>query len=56
MEQKEPVKPNLPSEAIELYNLFIHGVISRRAFLTEVQKFAIGGLTVATIIETLMPK
>ena len=52
----EPTKPNLPSEAIELYNLFIHGVISRRAFLTEVQKFAIGGLTVATVIEALMPK
>ena len=34
MEQKEPAKPNLPSEAIELYNLFIHGVISRRAFFT----------------------
>ena len=27
------VKPKLPAEAIELYNLFIHGVISRRAFL-----------------------
>ena len=29
----EPTKPKLPSEAIELYNLFIHGVISRRAFM-----------------------
>ncbi len=56
MEPKEPTKPNLPSEAIELYNLFIHGVISRRAFMTEVQKFAIGGLTAATIIEALMPQ
>src|SRR5690348_1479991 len=53
---KESIKANLPSEAIELYNLFIHGVISRRAFLTEVQKFAIGGLTVAMIIEALMPR
>jgi carboxymethylenebutenolidase len=53
---KEPTKPNLPSEAIELYNLFIHGVISRRAFMNQVQKFAIGGLTAATIIEALMPK
>src|SRR2546423_4395811 len=56
MEPKETKKSNLPSEAIELYNLFIHGVISRRAFFTEVQKLAIGGLTAATIIETLMPK
>src|SRR2546430_3713454 len=56
MEQKEPAKPNLPSEAIELYNLFIHGVISRRAFFTEVQKFAIGGLTAATVIEEVNPE
>src|SRR5271168_370839 len=29
----QPTKPQLPSEAVELYNLFIHGVISRRAFI-----------------------
>ena len=51
----EPTKPKLPTEAIELYNLFIHDVISRRAFMDGVQKFAIGGLTAAAIIETLMP-
>jgi carboxymethylenebutenolidase len=56
MESKELKKSNLPSEAIELYNLFIHGVISRRAFMTEVQKLAIGGLTAATVVEALMPK
>jgi carboxymethylenebutenolidase len=50
-----PTKPNLPSEAVELYNLFIHGVISRRAFTDGVQRYAIGGLTAATIIEGLMP-
>ena len=51
----EPTKPKLPSEAIELYNLFIHGVISRRAFMDGVQKFAIAGLTAATVVEALMP-
>jgi carboxymethylenebutenolidase len=51
----EPTKPKLPSEAIELYNLYIHGEISRRAFMDGVQRFAIGGLAVATIIEALMP-
>jgi len=51
----EPTKPQVPSEAVELYNLFIHGVISRRAFLDGVQKFAVGGLAVATLIEALMP-
>ena len=50
----EPTKPKLPSEAIELYNLFIHGEISRRAFMDGVQRFA-GGLAAATIIDALMP-
>src|SRR5713226_5836348 len=51
----EPMKPKLPSEAVELYNLFIHGVIGRRAFMEGVQRFAIGGLAATTIIEALMP-
>ena len=51
----EPNKPNLPSGAIELYNLFIHGVISRRAFMDGVQKFAAGGLAAGAIVEALMP-
>jgi carboxymethylenebutenolidase len=53
----EPTKPpKMPAEAIELYNLFIHGVISRRAFMDGVQKFAVGGLAVGTVIEALMPQ
>jgi carboxymethylenebutenolidase len=51
----EPTRPKLPSEAIALYNLFIHGEISRRDFMDGVQKFAIGGVAAAAIIEALMP-
>jgi carboxymethylenebutenolidase len=51
----EPTRPKLPAELIELYNLFIHGSINRRAFMEGVQRFAIGGLATATIIEALMP-
>lgn len=51
----EPTKSKLPSEAVELYNLFIHGVISRRAFADGVQKLAISGLAATTVIEALMP-
>jgi len=51
----EPTRPKLPSAAIELYNLFIHGEISRRDFLDGVQRFATGGLAAAAIIEALMP-
>src|ERR1700691_5246962 len=51
----EPTRPKLPSEAVELYNLFIHGEITRRAFMDGVQRFAVGGLAAATIVEALMP-
>jgi carboxymethylenebutenolidase len=51
----EPTRPKLPKEAIELYNLFIHGRISRRDFTRRVQRFATGGLAAATVIEALMP-
>src|ERR1700683_4166694 len=51
----EPTRPKLPSGAIELYNLFIHGEISRRDFMDGLQRFAIGGLAASTILEALMP-
>jgi carboxymethylenebutenolidase len=51
----EPVKPKIPLEAIELYNSYIHGEISRRDFMDRAQKFAVGGLAVGTIIDALMP-
>jgi len=50
----EPTEPKLPSEAIELYNNFIHGEISRRAFMEGVQRLA-GGLAAAAVINALMP-
>jgi len=51
----EPARPKLPRAAIDLYNLFIHGDIDRRAFMDGVQRFATGGLAVATILDALMP-
>jgi carboxymethylenebutenolidase len=51
----ENQRPKIPAEAIELYNQYIHGEISRRAFLEGAKRFAIGGLAVTTIVEALMP-
>ncbi|HXU50343.1 MAG TPA: dienelactone hydrolase family protein [Candidatus Binatia bacterium] len=51
----DPTKPKLPFEAIELYNQFIHGEISRRAFMDGISRFAVGGLAASTIISALMP-
>ncbi len=54
-EPMESTRPQLPSEAIELYNKFIHGGMSRRAFMNGVKRLAIGGLAASTIVEALMP-
>src|SRR6185436_6626115 len=50
-----PERPRLPNEAIELYNLYIHGEISRRDFLNGAKRFATAGLTAGAIVEALMP-
>ena len=49
-------KPKIPAEAVELYTRFIHGEISRRAFVSGVKGFAVAGLTSGALIEALMPK
>jgi carboxymethylenebutenolidase len=51
----EPTKPKLQTEAIVLYNRFIHNEISRRDFMDGIQRFAVGGLTAAAVVEALMP-
>ena len=54
MEQPNERK-KIPAEAVELYSHFIHGQISRRAFVDGVKRFAVAGLTAGAIIEALMP-
>jgi carboxymethylenebutenolidase len=48
-------KQKIPAEAVDLYTRFIHGEVSRRDFLAGVQRFAVGGLTAAVLVEALMP-
>jgi len=38
----EPTKPKIPAEAVALYNKFIHGGMSRRAFMDGIKKLAVG--------------
>jgi len=45
----------LPQPLIDLYNVFIHGGMSRREFMEGIEKYAVGGLTVAVIADALMP-
>jgi carboxymethylenebutenolidase len=45
----------LPQPLIDLYNVYIHGGMSRREFMEGIEKFAVSGLTVAAVAEALMP-
>jgi carboxymethylenebutenolidase len=45
----------VPPEAVELYNQYVHGEISRRDFLHGAKRFAVAGLTASAIVEALMP-
>ena len=44
-----------PQELLDLFHEYQHGDIDRRSFLAGAAKFAIGGLTVAAIFESLTP-
>jgi carboxymethylenebutenolidase len=54
-EAMEPIRPKVPAEAVALYNKFIHGGMSRRAFMNGLQRFAVGGWAASTMLEALMP-
>lgn len=45
----------VPPQAIELYNQYVHGEISRRTFLQRARQFAVAGLTATALVEALMP-
>jgi carboxymethylenebutenolidase len=42
-------------ELLELYDFYAHGIITKRQFLDRAGKFAIGGLTAATILSMMGP-
>ncbi|HEY9281952.1 MAG TPA: dienelactone hydrolase family protein [Pyrinomonadaceae bacterium] len=44
-----------PQELLDLFHEYQHGDIDRRTFLARAGKFAVGGLTVAAIFESLRP-
>ena len=44
-----------PQELLDLFHEYQHGDINRRSFLDRSAKFAIGGLTVTAIFESLTP-
>jgi len=53
MERKKA--SDFPQELLNLFDLYVHGGISRREFLDGAQKFAVGGLTATALFEMLKP-
>jgi carboxymethylenebutenolidase len=53
MERK--VASDYPQELLDLFHEYQHGDINRRSFLDRSARFAIGGLTVTAIFESLTP-
>ncbi len=53
MERKKA--SDFPQELLDLFHDYQHGYISRRVFLSNASKFAVGGLTAAGILEMLKP-
>ncbi len=53
MTRKPPQQ--LPQEALDLYDAYAHGAMDRRAFLEKLSAFAVGGLTVTALAQSLLP-
>jgi carboxymethylenebutenolidase len=53
MERKKA--SDFPQEVLDLFNGYVHGEISRRQFLDKAEKFAIGGVTAASLLNMLKP-
>jgi carboxymethylenebutenolidase len=53
MERKKA--SDFPQALLDLFHLYVHGDISRRAFLDGAQRFAVGGVTAAALFEMLKP-
>jgi carboxymethylenebutenolidase len=46
---------DFPQELWNLFDKFVHGEMDRRTFFSQAQKFAVGGLTMAALWESLRP-
>jgi carboxymethylenebutenolidase len=59
VERKPPMNrkkaSDFPQELLNLFDGYVHGAISRRAFLDRAQKFAVGGVGAAALFQMLKP-
>jgi carboxymethylenebutenolidase len=53
---KKIKKEQLNQEVFNLYDAYAHNKIDRREFVDQLSKYAVGGITVASLLAFLMPK
>ncbi|WP_417449997.1 dienelactone hydrolase family protein [Kordiimonas sp.] len=53
MTQHQTIRP--AQEVLDLYDKYAHGLMSRRAFFEKLGAYAVGGLTVAALAESVLP-
>ena len=55
MDSRKTAK-DFPQELIDLYDEYVHGQTDRRGFLDRASRFAVGGVTAASLLAALSPK
>lgn len=55
MNQQRKKASEFSQELLDLYDGYVHGIITKRAFLDGAAKFAVGGITVAAVVDSLQP-
>jgi carboxymethylenebutenolidase len=53
MERKKA--SDFPQELLNLFDIYVHGGMSRRDFLDRAQRFAVGGVTATALFRMLKP-
>ena len=43
-------------EVLDLFDKYVHGIVSRRGFLERAARFAVGGVTAAMLLDALSPR
>lgn len=55
MDQTDATQSPVPQGALDLYDAYAHGLISRRDFFSRLSRYAVGGATVASLAACVMP-
>lgn len=53
---KKITKEDISQEVFDLYDYYVHNKISKRVFLKRLSLFAVGGVTVPSLLSFMMPK